>query len=180
MVKEVKLLPTYLPSVVSLKDGLRKAKDWMSKLETLQKLDYSPYLEALESLLNKAKPIAVKLEPYDDLEKQVTAAHSWRERTARTFLRKNSYYTLVEVLSPKLEPLATGRFRRRRLKEDPFNPSHVSHVIALDSDRKEDPRAIVEAFKESEIEELAAFKRLRTLNVQVCVQTISFCSWTLI
>lgn len=63
--------------------------------------------------------------------------------------------------------LGESRFRRRRLKEDPFNPSHVSHVIRLDLDRKEDPRAIVEAFKDAEMNELSAFKRLRHLNVQV-------------
>lgn len=77
----------------------------MNKLQTLQKLDYSPYLEALELLIGKAKPIAIKLEPLDQLETQVAAALAWRQRTARTFLRKNSYYTLVEVLSPKLDPL---------------------------------------------------------------------------
>ncbi len=48
--------------------------------------------------------------------RQVVAAQAWRERTARTFLRKNSYYTLVEVLSPKLDALAPNRFRKRRLK----------------------------------------------------------------
>ena len=59
------------------------------------------------------------------------------------------------------------RFRRRRLKEDPFSPAHVNHVISLDSDKKEDPRAVVEAFKESEKNELIGFKRLRASNVQV-------------
>ena len=60
-----------------------------------------------------------------------------------------------------------SRFRRRRLKEDPFKPSHVNHVIVLEADKKEDPRAIVEAFKESENNELASFKRLRFQNIQV-------------
>ena len=105
IVKEVVLLPTYLPSVCALKETMRKARDWAKRLEILQKLEYSPYLEALESLMAKAKPIAVRLDSLDELENQIAAAHAWRERTAKTFLRKNSYYSLIEVLSPKLDVL---------------------------------------------------------------------------
>lgn len=63
--------------------------------------------------------------------------------------------------------LGPSRFRRRRPKEDPFNPTNVTHVISLDTDKKEDPRLIVEAFKESEYGELTSFKRLRVQNIQV-------------
>lgn len=108
IIKEVALLPTYLPAVGSLKDMLKKARDWISRLEMLQKLEYSPYLEALESLMTKAKPIAIKLDSLDELDNQIAAGHAWRERTAKTFLRKNSYYSLIEVLSPKLDIL--GKF----------------------------------------------------------------------
>jgi histone demethylase JARID1 len=105
IIKEVALLPTYLPAVGSLKDMLKKARDWISRLDMLQKLEYSPYLEALESLMTKAKPIAIKLDSLDELDNQIAAGHAWRERTAKTFLRKNSYYSLIEVLSPKLDLL---------------------------------------------------------------------------
>lgn len=40
-------------------------------------------------------------------------------------------------------------------------------MILLEADKKEDPRRIVEAFKESENSELTGFKRLRTQNIQV-------------
>lgn len=106
IIKEVILLPTYLPSVAALKEAVKKARDWVHRLEVLQKLEYSPYLEALESLMTKAKPIAIKLDALDELENQIAAAHAWRERTAKTFLRKNSYYALIEVLSPKLDVLS--------------------------------------------------------------------------
>lgn len=105
--KEVALLPTFLPSVASLQDSIKKARDWIQRLEVLQKLEYSPYLEALESLMTKAKSIAIRLDPLDDVENQIAAAHAWRERTAKTFLRKNSHYSLIEVLSPKMDLLGT-------------------------------------------------------------------------
>ena len=105
IIKEVALLPTYLPTVGSLKYMVKRARDWISRLEMLQKLEYSPYIESLESLLSKAKPIAIKLDSLDELDNQIAAGHAWRERTTKTFLRKNSYYSLIEVLSPKLDAL---------------------------------------------------------------------------
>lgn len=43
----------------------------------------------------------------------------------------------------------------------------MTHVITLETEKKEDPRLIVEAFKESEYSELTSFKRLRVQNIQV-------------
>lgn len=54
-------------------------------------------MDVLESLVTKGRPIPVRLDQLPQLESQVAAAKSWRERTARTFLKKNSIYSLVEV-----------------------------------------------------------------------------------
>ena len=56
-----------------------------------------PYLDVLEGLLNRGRPIPVRLEQLPQLESQVSAAKSWRDRTARTFLKKSSPCTLLEV-----------------------------------------------------------------------------------
>ena len=37
----------------------------------------------------------------DNMISQVASARAWRERTARVFLKKNSHYNLLEVLSPR-------------------------------------------------------------------------------
>ena len=64
----------------------------------LQTSESYPYLDVLEGLVNKGRPIPVRLEQLPQVESQVSAAKSWRERTARTFLKKNSTYTLLEVI----------------------------------------------------------------------------------
>ena len=74
----------------------------------MQKSEHYPYLDALESLVTKGRPIPVRLDLLPQLESQVAAAKSWRERTARTFLKKNSTYTLMEVLSPRSDIGKTG------------------------------------------------------------------------
>ena len=71
------------------------------------------------------------------------------------------------VLLNQFSELVASRFRRRRPKEDPFNPINVTHIIALEAEKKDDPRLIVEAFKESENSELTSFKRIRVQNIQV-------------
>lgn len=55
------------------------------------------YLEQLESLLARGRSIPVRLDPLAQVESQVAAARAWRERTGRTFLKKNSTYTLLQV-----------------------------------------------------------------------------------
>lgn len=59
--------------------------------------EYYPYLEVLEALVMRGRPIPVRLEQLPQMESQVAAARAWRDRAARTFLRKNSTATLLEV-----------------------------------------------------------------------------------
>lgn len=45
----------------------------------------------------RGRPIPVRLEQLPQMESQVAAARAWRDRAARTFLKKNSSSTLLEV-----------------------------------------------------------------------------------
>ena len=56
-------------------------------------------MEQLESLSAKGRPIPVRLDALPQVESQVAAARAWRERTGRTFLKKNSSHTLLQVRS---------------------------------------------------------------------------------
>lgn len=95
---EASNIPVCLPNVNTLKEALHKAKEWTTKVEAIQNSDSYPYLDVVESLVNKGRPIPVRLDQLPQVESQVSAAKSWRERTARTFLKKNSTYSLLEVL----------------------------------------------------------------------------------
>ena len=97
IINEAKGIPAFLPNVAALKEAVRKAKEWTAKVDSLQNAEHYPYLDILEALVNKGRPIPVRLDQLPQVESQVAAAKSWRERTARTFLKKNSTFTLVEV-----------------------------------------------------------------------------------
>ncbi|OPJ70728.1 hypothetical protein AV530_007085 [Patagioenas fasciata monilis] len=79
--------------------------------------DHYPCLDDLEGLVAVGRDLPVRLEELRQLELQVAAAHSWRDKASRTFLKRSSRYTLLEVSlengdapSPeKNRPLPSGR-----------------------------------------------------------------------
>lgn len=57
----------------------------------------------------RGRPIPVRLEQLPQMESQVAAARAWRDRAARTFLKKNTSATLLEV-SVLANKLLVGSF----------------------------------------------------------------------
>lgn len=97
IIDDASKIPIFLPNVVSLEESLKKAKEWSAKVESMQSAENYPYLETLENLVNKGKPIPARLEQLPQLDTHVAAAKAWKERTARTYLKKNSLSCLLEV-----------------------------------------------------------------------------------
>lgn len=48
------------------------------------------------------RDLPVKMEELKQLELQVASAHSWREKASKTFLKKNSQHSLLEVMRKML------------------------------------------------------------------------------
>ena len=161
LVSEGDKLSTALPVLEKLKESCRKAREWWSRAEALQKPENYPYLDTLELLVAKGRPLPVRLEPLHQLETQVAAARAWRERTARVFLKKNSHCNLLEVLSPRYE-----FDRDKKKKKKAADDLSVRHPIfaGLSSTQLSDPQEIVNAFKQAELSELSSMKTVRMRN----------------
>lgn len=56
-----------------------------------------PVLDSLSELLLRAEGIPVMLEPLSRLEVLVSDVQTWKESAAKTFLLKNSPFSLLEV-----------------------------------------------------------------------------------
>lgn len=65
------------------------------------------------------------------MESQVTAARSWKERTARTFLKKNSTFSLLEVLSPRSDVGFYPAGKKRKRKELENEPAEKADRVRL-------------------------------------------------
>merc|ERR1719228_531299 len=162
LVAEGEALSTALPTLEKLSEACRKAREWWSRAEALQKPENYPYLDTLEALVARGKPLPIRLDPLSQLETQVASARAWRERTARVFLKKNSHYNLLEVLSPRYE-FDKDKKKKKRTSED----LSVRHPIfqGLSAVQLSDPQEIVNAFKQAELSELESMRQLRSKNI---------------
>uniref|UniRef100_A0A3B4WYM9 [histone H3]-trimethyl-L-lysine(4) demethylase n=1 Tax=Seriola lalandi dorsalis TaxID=1841481 RepID=A0A3B4WYM9_SERLL len=187
IVLEARNIPAYLPNILALREALQKAKEWTAKVEAIQSGSSYAYLEQLESLLARGRSIPVRLDPLAQVESQVAAARAWRERTARTFLKKNSTYTLLQVLSPRVDIGIYGnsKSKRKRVKElmekerGGFDPETLSDLEeSLEEVR--DPSTVVAAFKAKEQKEVEAIHSLRAANLAKMamadrIEEVKFC-----
>ncbi|XP_031438860.1 lysine-specific demethylase 5A isoform X2 [Clupea harengus] len=186
IVIEAKNIPAYLPNVLALRDALQKAKEWTCKVEAIQNGSNYAYLEQLESLLGRGRSIPVRLDPLPQVESQVGSARGWRERTGRTFLKKNSTYTLLQVLSPRVDIGVYGnsKSKRKRAKEllEKERGLELEGLSDLDESLEEirDPATVVAAFKAKEQKEVESMHSLRAANLAKMamadrIEEVKFC-----
>ncbi|KAM3621080.1 uncharacterized protein V6R79_005718 [Siganus canaliculatus] len=101
--QEVDNIPAYLPNCLQLKDVVTKAKRWLHEAEALQLGGRIPVLDSLTELVLRAEGIPVRLDPLSRLEALVGDVQSWKESAGKTFLLKNSTFSLLEVLCPRCD-----------------------------------------------------------------------------
>ncbi|TRY70876.1 hypothetical protein TCAL_02904 [Tigriopus californicus] len=166
LVKEGDAISQGLPGLSALKDALRKAREWWSRAESLQHPDNYPYLDTLDALVAKGRPLPIKLDPLNNLETQVASARAWRERTSRVFLKKNSHFALLDILCPRVDVGSSdGKRKSSKPKEDGIIPHPI--FSSLTAQELSDPQSFVKAFKEAAAEELKAMSQLREKNSSV-------------
>ncbi|XP_041836282.1 lysine (K)-specific demethylase 5Ba [Melanotaenia boesemani] len=117
---EVENIPAYLPNCLQLKDVVSKAKKWLHEAETLQLGGRIPVLDSLSELVLRAEGIPVRLDPLSRLEALVSDVQTWKESAAKTFLLKNSPFSLLEVLCPRCDVgVGHQKSRSKKVKEAP-------------------------------------------------------------
>ncbi|XP_062855327.1 lysine-specific demethylase 5C isoform X2 [Trichomycterus rosablanca] len=160
IVNEAQLIPVQLPNILALQACLSRARAWVTDLEEIQNGEHYPCLDDLEGLVAIGRDLPVWMEELRQLELQVASAHSWREKASKTFLKKSSQHSLLEVLCPCVE-------KRKKKEEDSSSEADTDvNVLGLTAQDLRDPGAIVMAFKEGERQEKAALQRLRQLNLE--------------
>ncbi|XP_028261559.1 lysine (K)-specific demethylase 5Ba [Parambassis ranga] len=118
--QEVENIPAYLPNCLQLKDVVTKAKKWLNEAETLQLGGRIPVLDSLSELVLRAEGLPVRLDPLSRLEALVSDVQSWKESAAKTFLLKNSPFSLLEVLCPRCDVGSEHqRSKSKKVKEAP-------------------------------------------------------------
>uniref|UniRef100_A0A8C5R8R6 Lysine-specific demethylase 5D n=1 Tax=Leptobrachium leishanense TaxID=445787 RepID=A0A8C5R8R6_9ANUR len=165
IIKEAENIPVQLPNTLSLKEALSKARAWSADVEEIQSGDHYPCLDDLEGLVAVGRDLPVKMDELHQLEVQVTTAHSWRDKATKSFLKKNSCYSLLEVLCPSAD-VSSETGKRSQCRKDKALGLDRSDVdgLGLSAQDLRDPGSIVLAFKEGEHKEKAGILRLRAMN----------------
>uniref|UniRef100_A0A8C3A029 [histone H3]-trimethyl-L-lysine(4) demethylase n=1 Tax=Cyclopterus lumpus TaxID=8103 RepID=A0A8C3A029_CYCLU len=165
--QEVENIPAYLPNCLQLKDVVTKAKKWLHEAEALQLGGRIPVLDSLSELLLRAEGIPVMLEPLSRIEVLVSDVQTWKESAAKTFLLKNSPFSLLEVLCPRCD-VGTGhqKSRSKKAKEatqiskkSPTKLESLSDVERALSESKDSASAVsVNAVRQREMDILLALR----------------------
>ncbi|XP_076035943.1 lysine demethylase 5 isoform X2 [Oratosquilla oratoria] len=164
LVKEAGEVPAHLPSVVSLREAVKKGREWTNRVNNLQNGETPPLLETVENLVSRGRPIPLHLEELSTLEENVSAAHSWLEKTARTFLKKNSHLTLIEVLVPRMDIGVVSGKRKRVKREEMSAQQQQAQLLDMSIEDAANPANVVKAFKDCEEREVRAMRSLRAHN----------------
>ncbi|CAJ1084669.1 lysine-specific demethylase 5C isoform X3 [Xyrichtys novacula] len=162
IVNEAQLIPVKLPNILALQDCLTRARAWVTDLEEIQNGEHYPCLDDLEGLVAIGRDLPVFMQELRQLELQVASAHSWRDKATKTFLKKSSPHSLLEVLCPCAK--RRGRRDETETLDDPLDDSDTN-TLGLSAQDLRDPAAIVVAFKEGEHQEKEALLRLRKSNM---------------
>ncbi|XP_061702363.1 lysine-specific demethylase 5C isoform X1 [Syngnathoides biaculeatus] len=156
IVNEAQLIPVKLPNIQALQGCLSRARAWVTDLEEIQNGEHYPCLDDLEGLVAVGRDLPVVMEELRQLEVQVASAHSWRDKASKTFLKKTSQHSLLEVLCPCA--------KRRHDKTEDLDDCDTN-TLGLSAQDLRDPAAIVMAFKEGEHREKEALLRLQKVNM---------------
>uniref|UniRef100_A0A8C3KSL0 [histone H3]-trimethyl-L-lysine(4) demethylase n=1 Tax=Calidris pygmaea TaxID=425635 RepID=A0A8C3KSL0_9CHAR len=142
IIKEAENIPVALPNIQALGEALAKARAWIADVEEIQNGDHYPCLDDLEGLVAVGRDLPVRLEELRQLELQVGTAHSWRDKASRTFLKKNSCYTLLEVLCPCADA-GSGSSKRLKWRQEPGLYKLDTESLGLSAQDLRDPGAVV-------------------------------------
>lgn len=166
-----------LPSQSILEDALKKAKDWLGVVEYLQTNENYPYFHTLEAVVNIGKDIPFQLEELKRMEEHLGSARSWKQKTSRTFLKRNGNLDLMEVLSPRVHPimLSTEKTKSSETYVSKLSNEKISERVMQSFTEDKGPAQMVVAFKNAEEKEMREMRELRQKNSNKNPETDTYC-----
>uniref|UniRef100_A0A8C8D6R8 [histone H3]-trimethyl-L-lysine(4) demethylase n=1 Tax=Oncorhynchus tshawytscha TaxID=74940 RepID=A0A8C8D6R8_ONCTS len=164
-------IPAYLPNCLMLKDSISRAREWLQEAEALQDEDSIPLFYNLSDMVIRGQDIPVQLGPLKQLESLMAEVQAWKESAAKTFLMKNSHFTLLEVLCPRCE-VEAGSPKRKSKKAKDITQHSKKKMVKLDchsdvekalSETKDSASALA-TLGEVRLQEMGALSSLRAAN----------------
>lgn len=157
LLKDAAKISCQLPTEGILYDAMKKGRDWLKQLEDMNSAEYYPYYSAMEELIKKGRQLALHLVEVDRMNDYLVLANSWKEKTSRSFLRKDSACTLMDALSPRtILPSSIKNTKKGKNMDDDLKSIALTNTM--------DPATVVALFKEAEEAEMSMIRKLRQTN----------------
>uniref|UniRef100_A0A672JFP1 [histone H3]-trimethyl-L-lysine(4) demethylase n=1 Tax=Salarias fasciatus TaxID=181472 RepID=A0A672JFP1_SALFA len=137
---EAQLIPVTLPNILALQDCLTRARAWVTDLEEIQNGEHYPCLDDLEGLVAIGRDLPVFMAELRQLELQVASAHSWRDKASKTFLKKSTQHSLLEVAWKLRSVAQSGSLSAPLLRLQKVNMCKSGLTTASHSEDKENGR----------------------------------------
>jgi [histone H3]-trimethyl-L-lysine4 demethylase len=166
LIKRADLIFCILPSLPQLRDALKKSKEWLTTVEILQSNENYPYFNTLENVVCRGKNIPFQLEELKRMEEYLDAGRCWKERTCRTFLKKNTLFTLMDALSPRSDAIMIPSRQQKKLSGEKIAEKFTEDL---------GPVQMVIAFKQAEEKEMQDMRQLRDINGKKNPEKDSYC-----
>ncbi|XP_024240033.1 lysine-specific demethylase 5B-B isoform X1 [Oncorhynchus tshawytscha] len=161
-------IPAYLPNCLMLKDSISRAREWLQEAEAFQDGESIPLFDKLSDMVLRGQAIPVQLDPLKHLEFLVTELQAWKESAAKTFLMKNSHFTLLEVLCPRFEVRAGSPKRKSKKAKDCSKKKMVKLDCLSDVEKAlletKDTTSALATLGEVRLREMWALSSLRAAN----------------
>lgn len=162
-----------LQSQPILEDALKKAKEWLATVEILQTNENYPYFHTLENVVNRGKNIPFQLEELKRMEEHLGSARSWKHKTSRTFLKRNTNLDLMDVLSPRANSI-TIPSDKSKFSENSASGKYNERMCQQFTEDM-GPAQMVVAFKNAEEKEMREMRELREKNSKKNPETDMYC-----
>ena len=106
------------PLIDKIHSSVERAHNWISRVNSIfgnenqrhspkaANSGEAPMIETVEELVVMANGIDCQLEHLANLNSTISAARNWRERLVRTFSKKNSLYSIIQIISPRIAPIS--------------------------------------------------------------------------
>ncbi|XP_065066766.1 lysine-specific demethylase 5A-like isoform X2 [Rhopilema esculentum] len=174
IVREATKFKVILPNINTLKEALENVRDWAQKVERIQNDVNYPYLDVLEELVARGRPLPVRLDLLPQMESQVAAARAWKDRTSKIFVKKGSALPLFEIIAPRKEIVKSSlavKNKKKKEREDKEKQGETEmenepEFINLDDYVAPDPSTRLKELKEEERIEKDLISNLRKVNLQ--------------
>ncbi|CAG0879037.1 unnamed protein product [Darwinula stevensoni] len=110
ILEKAKDIPSSLPYISALRELHKKTKDWLTKIEHIKEPP-GVFLSELESLVLRGRGLPFVQDRLPGLEQQFQSAKTWMDRATSVFLRRNVFYSLIEVTNHLKPSMANNEFQ---------------------------------------------------------------------